>query len=133
MLRGTTNRVDLGKFTGDHISDDESRVEAHPDLQPGIAQAYDTPNQLDGCMAGKWRMIVISYRSPKGRRQPVTHFLADDAPELTHGGSHRRYRTLKTRQCLLGFKLGAEVRRVHHVRAKDRYELSFTVRIRHLF
>src|SRR5258708_36938112 len=36
---------------------------------------------------------------------------------------------LKTRQCLLGFKLGDEVRRVHHVRAKDRYELSFAVGI----
>src|SRR5258708_34712545 len=120
MLRGTTNLVDLGKFTGDHISDDESRVEAHPDLQPGIAQAYDTPNQLDGCMAGKWRMIVISYRSPKGRRQPVTHFLADDAPELTHGGSHRPSRRLKTRQCLLWSTPGYEVRRRDHGRRKYR-------------
>ena len=90
MLRGTTNLVDLGKFTGDHIGDHESRVEAHPDLQPRIAQVGYTSNQLDCCVTGEWRMIVICNRSPKDRCQPVTHFLADDTPELTHRGSHRR-------------------------------------------
>src|SRR2546430_11428144 len=74
-------------------------------------------------------MIVIGDGSPTDRRQPVTHFLADDAPELTHRGSHRRERRLKTLQRLLGFKLGNEIRRVDQVRAKDRYELSFAVGI----
>jgi hypothetical protein len=129
MLRCTTNLVDFGEFTGDNIGDDESRVEPHPDLQRRVAQAYDTPHQFDGCVAGKWRMIVVRDRSPKYRRQPVAHFLADDAAELTHRGSHGGQRRLKTQQGLLGFKLGNEVRRVDHVRAKDRHELSLAVGI----
>ena len=96
MLRRTAHLVDFGEFTGDDIGDGESRVESHPDLQPRIAQAHDTSNQLDGGMTGQWRMIVIGDRRPKDRRQPVAHFLADDAAELTHCGSHSRQRRLQT-------------------------------------
>ena len=129
MLRCTTDLVDLGEFAGDHIGDDEAGVQSHPDLQARIAQALDTSNQLDGGVAGKRRMIVVGHRGPEHRRQPIAHFLADDAAELTHRGSHRRQRRLQTQQGLLGFKLGNEVRRVDHVGAKDRYELSLAVGI----
>ena len=129
MLRRTANLVDLGEFAGDDIGDDEARMQSYPDLQPRIAQAHDASNQLDGGVAGKRRMIVIGDGSPEDRRQPVTHFLADDAAELTHRGSHRRQRRLQTQQRLLGFKLGNEVRRVDHVCAKDRHELSLAVGI----
>jgi len=88
--------------------------------------------ELDGCVAGKRRVIVIGDGRPEHRRQPVTHFLADDAAELTHRGPHGRQRRLQTQQGLLGFQLGDQVRRVNNVRAKDGHELPLTDRILNL-
>src|SRR5437773_1521598 len=62
MLRRTTNLIDLGKFAGDHIGDDESRVETDPDLEPGITQAFDAPDQLKGGVASQWRVIRVCER-----------------------------------------------------------------------
>ena len=129
MLRRAADLVDLGKFAGDHVGDDEPGMQADPDLEPGIAQAFDAPDQFEGGVAGQRRMIVIRDRRAEHGRQPVPQFLADDAAELAHGGPHRRQRGLEARHGFLGFKFGNEVRRMDHVGAKDRDELPFAVRI----
>jgi hypothetical protein len=95
VLRGAADLVDLGEFAGDHVGDDQSGVEADPDLQPGIAQAGDAPHQRNGGVAGERRMVVIRHRRPEDGRDTVTHFLADDAAKLANGAAHGRQRRLK--------------------------------------
>ena len=129
MLRGSADLVDLGEFAGDHVGDDQSGVQAYPNLQPGIAEAGDAPHQRNGGVAGERRMIVIRHRRPEDGREAITHFLADDAAELTNGAAHGRQCRFKARQGLLGVQFGDEARRMDQVGAKDCHKLPFAVGI----
>ena len=127
MLGCPADLVDLGEFAGDHVGHDMARVEANADLKSGIAEAADTPDQLNGRVAGQRRMVVVGNRGAEYGGQPVAQLLANDAAELAHRASHCRERRFKARHRLLRLQLGNKTCGIDDVGAQNRHKPPFAV------
>jgi hypothetical protein len=89
MLGGAADLVNLGELAGDHVGDHVSGMQADPNLESGIAETGNTPDELDRGMAGQRSMIVVRDRRAEHRRESIAQLLADNAAELTHRAPHR--------------------------------------------
>jgi hypothetical protein len=104
-------------------------MEAHPDLESGIAEAGDTPNQLDRRVAGERRMIVVCDRRTEYGGKAVAEFLADDTAELAHRSAHRDQCGLEAGDGGLRIEFGNETRGINHVGTQNRDETPLAVRL----
>jgi hypothetical protein len=127
MLGGSADLVDFGELAGDHVGDDMAGMEADPHLKSGIAEAADTPDKLDGCVARQRRVVVVGNRGAEDRRQSISQLLADDAAKLTYGGPHGRQCRFEARDSLLRLQIGNETGGVYDVGTKNRHKATFAV------
>jgi hypothetical protein len=104
-------------------------MEADPHLKPGIAQAADAPNQLDGRVTGQGRMVVIRDRGAEDSGKPVTQLLADDAAKLAYRASHRSKSRLEPQHRFLGLELSDKTCGIDDVGAQNRHKSALAVRI----
>ncbi|MHC2160646.1 hypothetical protein ACVL5V_003067 [Bradyrhizobium ottawaense] len=127
MLGRPADLIDLGEFAGDHVGDHMARVEPDPDLKTGIAQAANTPDELDGRVASERRVVVVGDRGTEHGGQPVSQLLADNATELAHRSSHRRESRLEARHRGLRLQLGDKSCGIDDVGAQNGHEPPFAV------
>ncbi len=105
-------------------------MESDPNLERGITQAGDAPDQLDRGMAGQRRMVIVGDRRAEYRRQAVTQLASPTMPPNCRTALRMAAKAGSRRDIAAsGSRSGNEPRGIDHVGTKDCHKSLFAIGI----